>query len=281
MRRWSAEDIGTGDDQAVLGWPIPADCVMNSVHAEIHVAAIATKPVADAHIIALQGWILQSETGADYNSIDTLWDKFVPKDDSPDALDVDVVADSDSVFEPGLVNMNQIMEQEIGGPERVYKDSQIMTIANMRQAAFKDTDNTYIPSHVFKLHMNNKWRVQDDSGLIFALAAPDMVALSVSNNDVIISTSGSPRDAFFTLAHLEDFVHLAMINLTNMTESGAEEPYENLFAFIEQTLEQVQGVAAISNWSSAAFNSWSKGIAGLKTMNETQAQTLGPDAQAQ
>lgn len=281
MRRWSSKEISQGADFAVLAWPVPADCTLNSISAEIHVSAAAAQPVANAHMIACQGWLLQSETGADYASMDTMWDKFVPKDDSPDILDASVVADADSVFEPGLTNMAQVFEQEIAGPERFYKYSKMLTIANMRQAGFVDSAQTYIPSDVIRVKVNKKYRVQDDSGAILALASPDVSQLQIPNNDVVVAVGGTARDSFYTLAHLEDFIHLAMINLTNMTEAGAEEPYENLFAFIEETLEQVQGTGALGVWAAIVFNSWSQGIAGIRTMKRTSVQTLGPDAQAQ
>lgn len=281
MRRWFSRDIGIGTDQTIMSWPIPADCKIGQVTGTVHVAAAAAQPVANAHAIACQGWILQSETPADYQNMDTIWDKFVPKDDNPGSIDNSVGADTDSVFEPGLTNMNQVFEQEIGGPKRVYKQDEILTIANMRQAGFVDSAQTFIPSHIFAINLPGRYRVSDDSGLVFALASPDVTQLQIPNNDVVVSVLGNSRDSFFTLAHLEDFVHLAMINLTNMTEAGAQEPYENLFDFIEQSIEQVNQTGSVSTWASTTWNSWGKAMAVLTTMSRMNIQSLGPDAQAQ
>lgn len=280
MRRWSVLDIAPGTDEVLCAWPIPADCNLNQVHAEIHASASAAIAVTNGLMLGVEGWILQSETSADYETMDTLWDKFVPKEDDPTQLDPNVTADTDTFMEPGSVNMNQVMEQEIAGPERFYKYTHMMTIANMRQAAFVEATQLFIPSDVIKIQSNKNYRVDDDSGALIAFSSPDVAALGTANNDVIVTVAGNARSSFFTLAHLEDFVHLAMINMTNMTQAGAEEPYENLFAFIEESLEQVQGVGATAIWTSLTFNVWTRAIAGIRTLKQMNIQTLGPDAQA-
>lgn len=280
-RRWGSADITAGMDTVLMSWPIPADCVFNRLDFEIHATAVAAVNQDLAHIFAVQAWILQSETPGDFQAMNTLWDKFVPKDDNPQSLDNSLAADTDAFLEPGLTNMNQVFEQEIGGPRRVYSTRRILTLANMRPAAFVESAQTYIPSTVVKQSMNQKWRVQDDSGILIAGASPDMASMASANDDVITTVSGNSRDAFFTLAHLEDFVHLAMINLTNMTEAGAEEPYENLFSFISNELEKVQSVGSAAAWASTTYNAWYVGMGGLKTMDRVESQTLGPDAQAQ
>ncbi len=236
----------------------------------------ATAP-ANASVYSVEGWILKSETPADYNVMETLWDKFVPKDTDTIDLDTSVAANAASMTELANVNVAQLLDQEVGGPERIFKRSKLISAINSYTQLLTSANDVFL-NDMFDISIGKKYRVREDSGVIFGCGAPDMIDVGV-NDDVIPTTIGDARDGFFTLKHIEDFLDKAMIEATPFTETGAESPYEDIMNFLIDTLESVNENSS-TRFEQHSWRIWMKAIAGIRTPGRLAHTSLGPDSQA-
>lgn len=278
MRRYGTADVGPSSDSAVISWPVPNECVVNSIKGECHVAGEAVQAIDNVSMYAVEGWILQSESPAtDFLDQDALWDAAVPKDDDLADLDSSWVADTDPVKEMGEVSVSQLFDQELLMPERVFQREKLISLANSAAIGFlPGTPDTFIPTDFFHINVTKKYKVMFDSGLVFGFASPAMNASA--DNDIIDDTAF--QDGFYILKFLEEFIDKAMIDITGKFEAGAESPYEDIMTFLLVTLEKVNAEGTAMVWTSSTWGVAMKGIMGLRVPGRFSHTTMGPDGQA-
>ncbi len=276
MRRYGSQSVAAGSDAAVAAWPLPAECTFNYLKGQAHLIISTAVALINAHSYSLQGWILKSNTNADFGDMDTLWDRFVPKDDDTVDLDADVTADTSSMYELSQINVAQLLNQEVGGPHRFFNKSELITVLNGHTNLLTST-NTYFPNDFVELNMNKKFTARDNSGILFGVGSPDMADVGV-DDDVIDSLVGVATDNFFMLKQIDDFLDKAMISATPFTETGAESPYEDTMNFLLETLEKVNENTGL--FTSGSWVCWIKAMAGIRTPGRIAHTSIGPDAQA-
>ncbi len=277
MRRYGSNSIAAGADSALLAWPVPSDCKLFFLKGECHLMIqSATVPGTQVAVYGAQGWLLKSEVTTDFDVMDTLWDKMVPKDNDVVDLDDSLVADTDSMFEPGSVSVPQLLDQEIHDPHRWYNRHKIVSwMSSFR--GFSPTVTTHHPNDFFKFEIDKKYKMREHYGCLFGVGSPSMAGAGV-DTDVIEGTSGTARDGFFVLKHMEDFLDKAMIEASAFTEAGAESPYEDIMNFLIDTLEEVNENTVL--FEAGVWRVWAKGTAGIDTPGRLAHTALGPDSQA-
>lgn len=276
MRRYGSQVVAAGADSAIVGWPLPNECTLNYLKGEVHCVIGSAVAANNAMVYGCQGWILKSHSTADYAAMDTLWDRFVPKDNDIIDLDSSISTDASSMIELANVNVAQLLDQELGGPERFFSRSKMITAMSMYGAMWTSS-NTFFANDVFDINVSKKYRAMEDSGVLIGFGSPDMASVGV-DAEIIEGTSGHSYDGFFTLKHIEDFLDKAMIEATPFTEAGSESPYEDIMNFLLDTLEEVNENTAL--FTAASWNVWIKATAGIRTPGRLSHTTLGPDAQA-
>lgn len=282
MRRYGVIDVSAGTDDPIFAFPIPGGCVQNYMKGEFHfLGPILGLPCDEIIMYGLEGWILKSDDFTDFQTIANLWDAMVPKDDGVVELDDDFANDADNFFEPGLVNPSQLFDQELLGPERVFQRQQMLTIANASFAAFiPGTPNKYIPSQFVPISVMKKYRVMDDSALLWGISSPNIDALT-TNDDTFRGTTLAV-DGFYIMRYITDFLDKAMVDLVGggLTESGAESPYEDIMDFLLLLLESPGRDSSVADWSAITWSIAGKMTGGCKVTGSLVHTTLGPDAQA-
>ncbi len=277
MRRYGSDSIVAGADRAILAWPLPSDCKLNYLKGECHcMIQSATVPGTQVAMYGAQGWLLKSTTPADFEVMGTLWDKFVPKDNDVVDLDESESSDVASMYEPGFINVAQMLDQEVGDPHRFFNRSKIASWMSAFRG-FSPTVTTHHPNDFFRFGIDKKYTSRDNMGVLFGFGSPDMVG-AVTDTDVIEGTSGTSTDGFFVLKHMEDFLDKAMIEATAFTETGAESPYEDIMTFLINTLESMNENTVL--FEAGTWRVWAKGTAGIEVPGRLAHTSLGPDAQA-
>lgn len=121
--------VSAGSDSVLVGFPVPKDSVLNYCKGEMH----CMSSIVDAHDVAmygLTGWLLRSDDeDSDFGDIQALWDAYVPKDDAGEAPDESVTGDTDEEVAIGNINVSEMFDIEMNGPERVWKREKMLTMA--------------------------------------------------------------------------------------------------------------------------------------------------------
>ncbi len=280
MRRYGSNVITAGADNALLAYPLPNGSTFNFMDGECHVISSNALTVSNAMVYGAQGWLLQAFTIADFDAIDTLWDSMVPKDNDTLDLDTSEAVDANSFFELEQLNVSQLLDVEVGGPERFFNRHKMMTALNMTSPLWTTGGgNTIFHNDMFEVNMKRKYHAKDDLAILFGVGSPDMADVGASA-PAISSPVGSNVDAFFMLKHIEDFMDKAMLAATPFIETGAESPYEDILNFLLETLEKVNenGTALFTGGS---FHVFAKATAGIRTPGRMAHTSMGPDSQAQ
>jgi len=280
MRRYGVNDIASATDQALVGFPLPANCTLNYMKGEFHcLGPILGTPVDDIYMLGTECWVLQSDSFLDFQAISALWDTSVPKDDGVVELDDDFTLNTNNFFEPGLVNPSQIFDQELLGPERIYQNQHMLTIATSQFGWLPGTPNLFIPAWHNPINISKKYKVQDDSGVIWGFSSPDFAQMTTDDN--LLSTALAV-DGMYIMRFMNDFLDKAMVDLvgTGLTEAGAESPFEDIMDFILSLLEDHAINNSVSDYTALTWSIAGKMTAGVRVDGTRVHSTLGPDAQA-
>ncbi len=277
MRRYGSNQISAAIDKGLLSWPLPDHCTLNYLNGEVHVVANVPQALQIAVLYTSEGWVLQSDVAADFENMDTLWDKFVPKDNDTIDWDSSAALDTTTMNEPGMINVAQLLDQEIGEPVRFYKREKMLTLANAVYG-FVPSSDLWIPVDLFRFGLGGKkLTARENSGVVIGFGSPD-TAVFAADDDVVPNTTGSSMDAFQTLRNIESLMSFAMIEATAFTETGAESPFEDIANFLINVIESTNENTVL--FTALTWNTFAKGIAGIRTPARVMRKSLGPDAQA-
>lgn len=278
-RRYSLTDVAVGSDNALVGWPIPKNSSLNYCRGEVHSIGAAPSNIGNVLIYGLEGWLMPvSDSQVDLDSIGTMWDTLVPKDDDLVDIDTDFAADTDPVKEIGEVSVSQLFGQErVANLQRIYQKEGFITYANATSALLPGTPpaNTFIPISIDNINVSKKYFMPTDGALIFGYASPtgDFTA-----DDNVIAANR--LDGMFVLRFLADYMDDAQINLASFTEAGAESPYEDVMSLILNFLEKVSVEDSAFSMGGTVWTVATKIIAGIRVEGTRRHQSIGPDSQA-
>ena len=172
-----------GEDLCLTAWPLPADGSLVQLRGEVHMIPQEDIGVTDVVMYGCEGWIGRTETPADFQDMQTLWDSAVPKDQAGvQILDPGDALITESMIQIGEVALAQVLGQEVLGPERFFQKESMLSFANA-PSGFKDaTPDTYLPAEQFSLNIMKKYTVRDFNGVMVGIGAPDFIA--TDDNDV-------------------------------------------------------------------------------------------------
>ncbi len=279
LRRWSLQDVAPGADDALCSWPIPNECILNSVEGTIHVNFVAAVDILDCVGYAIEGWMLQTDDIAtDFADQTAIWDTSVPKDDGSETLDSGFAPQVASVFEPGLMDAAQLFDQELLAPHRVFQVSPIITLASRPVGFIPGSPSTFHPSDVVPISITKRYKNSFSGAFVMGAGSP---AWDVSsNNDILPILGPTHQISMYAMAHIDDIIDKAMIDFLLLTEAGATTPYDDVMTWLMALLDQVQEEQSVGSFTAGTITFASKLIAGIAVPGTVRGRTLGPDMQA-
>lgn len=279
IRRWSIQDVLAGADEAIASFPVPNQCIVNSVQGPVHVNFVTPVDVIDVVGYGFEGWMLQTDDiVTDFADQTALWDTSVPKDDGAELLDTSFAANTTSMFEPGLMNAAQLFDQELLQPERVFKRQPLISLASRPVGFVVGSPSTFHPSDVFEIDMKKRYKSAFDGALVFGAGSP---AWDAGTNNDIIRILGTHQKALYAMAHIDDVLDKAMIDFLVLTETGAESPYDDIMTWLMNLLDVKQEAGSAGAFTPGTITFSCKLIAGIAVPGTIAGRTLGPDMEAQ
>lgn len=281
MRRYGSVAPAAGADSVLWSWPLPKECVLNQLQGEVHMIPGGDLTVTDVVMYGCEGWIVQSEAAADFQSQDTLWDTGVPKDDSSsDVLDTTFTTNTISMMEAGEINVAQLFDQELLGPERFFQREKMLSYANA-PSGFKDaTPDTCIPADTFPVNVGKRYLSRRQSGVLVGIGSPDFAA--TNDNDVIpqLGALGTAQ-SMYAMRFMENYLDSAMVALITLVEAGAETPYDEILDFVQSLLEKMNsGGGGSGRFDPVTWTASGVATAGIMVPGRVRHSTIGPDSQA-
>ncbi len=284
MRRWAWAAVSAGADTVLFGWGVPSESKIVNMSGEVHLIG----PIVDendAVMYGAQGWMLKSEAVAtDFAALNTLWDRYVPKEDGTLFYDQNTVADVDASIEPGLVNPAQIFGQELMAPYRWYQRMKLITLASRPVGYNPDGGGAgvdqYLATDLFNVDVKGPLQSgKQAAGCVFGIASPAWDQ-SAQNKVMAVITTGSMVGTLQIMKYIQDHLHSVVIALDTLWETGAESPHEDILELLMTEMERIN-----SNSGGGAFTpeTWQAGgvaMAQLIVPGTLTVKSIGPDSQA-
>lgn len=281
MRRYGQKGVSAGSDSVLVGFPVPKDSVLNYCKGEMH----CMSSIVDAHDVAmygLTGWLLRSDDeDSDFGDIQALWDAYVPKDDAGEAPDESVTGDTDEEVAIGNINVSEMFDIEMNGPERVWKREKMLTMAQAATGFHLTTTPAilFMPSDVVSIQVKKRYKAMQNAGLLFGFSSPNYA--SADNNLIPSVGTGDVVRGMEIMRYLSEHMDKAAIDFLGLIEAGAESPYTDILTFVINLMEGINVSSGTNGaFTAVTFDVSMKMTCGVKVPGHFQFGTLGPDMQA-
>ncbi len=282
LKRWFNGTAAAGTDQGLCSFPIPDNGVLVQQQGECHILTVTAIDIADAAIYGVQGWLLHTDTIADWLDHDELWDSFVPKPVTGGAagLDISTSADTTAAQEPGQLSVTQLFDQELLSPERVFSREKMITLALNPIGFVPGTPDTWLPTDMFKINSNQGYRASSGNmGLVYGLSSPDLAGIAAGDDD-IIDAFGDAEDGFYVMKYINEFLDKALVDIVALTEAGSETPYEDIMIWLVGMLERASERSGAGAFTAVSWNGVGKLTCGVKVPGFFEHRSIGPNGQA-
>jgi len=231
-------DLTSGTDRVIALMPIAPGGTFHRCTGEVHVILEDFSKIK-AIIVPSRLYAVQMVEIDDLSSNwDTLWDRFIPKDDdvSEVAATFQVDLDRDTpetrpFEEYGEPNINELFG--ITEPTTLlFRRDALITIASSPVGYEGAAVDTYVATERYSVNVRRDISFPNGGFVAMGVASPDF-------DDVTQSVPVGMAGATLTLMYqnLDDFLHVARLAMLGLTETGSETPFVNMLTLIEDLTE--------------------------------------------
>ncbi len=215
---------------------LPSGSILNRVKGHVGLAGASELTLSQGCAYGVEGWILPVEDPDSVQTMNAIWDDFVPKDTTSDILDLDTATpDSNTFYEPGMIAWEFLFD--VGTqPRRILHRHRMCSPANSMIMNRQDTETPFIehwfPGANERIDVRRPIRVSGPSLAVFAVAVPDSLATSATTPVAALG-----EDRWGQIKYIDNVLERAMMDLLGLTEAGAETPWEEASDLLRSYLE--------------------------------------------
>lgn len=271
-KRFNHQSVVAGSDEVVLYMPIPGGSVFRNLWVACKLTGGSTTQSHEV-FYAMHGYVVPMVDISAVVTPDQMWDNQIPKESlmGSDIVDFDpTTGDTAPVFELGDISAEKLIGQT-SAPERVFRRVRPLGLVDCL-GTFDKAGSSYLPYDGFRTQVSLNMRVEVPSVFLLGLSSPDTL------NTVIPGNSWFPNDEeeWTQLRYLEVVLEQAWMQMSGLTETGAETPWEDaatmLGFYMEQAIEDVAGNFAATTWNCFTNASFEIDLQGRRTNFSLTAQ---------
>lgn len=230
-----AENVANNADVVVADCPIPSECSQNNVWGECHLWSTEAEPLdwEEAMMYGAEGWVLNVPDPDTTLTLNFLWDSQVPKDRDTSNFDIDQISATTSPFmDIGEINLENVMGLSVLQPDHQwFRRRKIMTWANNRVFPVAGTPDNAPVQDVFKIRSTKKISSELMAWSLLAIGVPQMGEIETSRNTF------STEVPWMQTKYIDVILEQAWVEMVGLTEAGAETPWTEAAAHLEELLE--------------------------------------------
>ncbi len=238
--------ISSNTDQVVAGIWVPANSMILGANGYLDYNG-GIVPANIVQMIGASMWWLPVEDQDSTGGMSTHWDAMVPKDTAAAAMDLDVgAADATPEWQPGEPKWEQLYD--IGLDRRQLWEGHAMSHIGRNLGIARDPETPfaveYVPGGSVAVNMNRGFRTNGPGLLCVGVSSPDLGSLSAT-----ASIAALAEDEWARIQFIDMVVEQAMMSLLGLIEAGAETPWQEAVALLEDYL-----VPAVLEVTASTFN---------------------------
>lgn len=258
---------GSNNDVVAVAIDIPAGCKLKNLSISCDVIAAAAafeRETACAYAAAAYIFPVEDpDSRVDYN---TLWDRFVPKYNDLDVVDLDTTAvDATPFWEPGEGLFDQVFDMGVQ-PVKIFGRKKRMNFADPGSAGMKfqpaetPFEPQYHPADRFNVKTNRPMRARQPSVMLLAVASP-------AYDDTTTVRAQLAENQWGQIQYAEATLERALMDTLALTEAGATIPWANASDTLRQYLapdvfEEVAGSFVATAYLVFGRCSWTLNVPG-------------------
>lgn len=264
--------ILTNTDRVIAAVPLPVGSSFHGMDVDINLWSLEATAIL-AVMYGVAAYVVPVEDPENAQTYQNLWDTMVPKDigNGAGVLDLDTGGvDSAPEFEWGDINWNALYDVS-SAPTELYRRRRLLTIAGGKPIAATGTMTHWLPTASFRAHVRGGVTVKVPSAVMLAISSP-----------VLDQTSGNERTLpteidWLRLMYMSDTVTDALKNVLGLVETGAETPWEEASALLEQTVEptafeETAAEFGTITWECAAVSTARYSVPGVLSVNAISSE---------
>lgn len=263
--------IPANTDESIGHAVVPSEGSLNGVSGKVVCQGSGQNSVHVVSLYACDGWMIPVEDPDTVDLIDDIWDRFVEKDFAITAgsFDIDTSGtDTISFDEPGHGNADRLAGiAALQQSQRWFRRRKMVSFPEHPRGFIDAAPDSYIPSDVFQVRSNKRYKVDKMSVAVMGFGSPQM-------NTVTTSHDSSPTEnEWIQIKYAELVLEQAWMSLAGLTEAGAETPYEEAVATIADMLEptvieDTAGMFHNHTWDVFAQLTWDLSVPGRRDFSK-------------
>lgn len=235
-RPFAQSQIAAGEDTVIAGVWVPSGSIITRVRGEVSLTGPSELLLGQVVSYGLEGWVLPKEDPDSGETMNAVWDRFVPKDTGAFVLDLDTGAsDSAPFYEPGLIAWEFLYDM---GTEarRILHRHRMLSAANGSIGFRQDEETPFLehwfPGRVERVDVARPIRVNGPSLVVFAVGAPLTTSTSATT-----PVAGFSEEDWGRIKFIDEVLENAMRHLLGLTEAGAETPWVDAATLLKEYLD--------------------------------------------
>lgn len=256
-RRTAQQVITSNTDEVIGGISLPSDCTLNDIKIECSIVDASHLDARSGRFYAVEGYVLPVQDPDAGVGFDTLWDNLVPKDTDVQVMDLDTGAlDTTPFFEPGEVDWTALFDVGLQ-PRRIYQRSKLLTLAGGGAVhVFQDNQSPFtvlwIAGDRFTIRIRSPIRVSQPSVVVFALANP-----ALDDTLTTLETALS-ENKWAQIKYIDHVVERGLLHVLGIVEAGAETPWEEATALLQEYLEPDTHEQTAGRFASGSYETYTR-----------------------
>lgn len=253
------QTVGNGDT-VMADCPLPEGCAQSQVWAELHWVTREASPLEwdVCTILGYEGRVVDVADPDTALDLETLWDQRVPKDEevtTSAAFDLDPsTTDSNPFLEYGEINVEGLMGlSDLQENNLWFSRRKMLSFANNRINVVAGTPDTSIIADVTKVRSTKRIEAEDMCWSLLAFGMPSFGDVDAAR------TTFANEAAWMQIKYMDVILEQAWMEILNLTEPGAETPWQDAALAIQEFVEPepVFALAAdVSNFNDVSGHCW-------------------------
>ena len=270
----SERTVSSGSDSVIGGVYVPSESSLNNVFGQCHCIAGNTSTIT-ALLYGVSGWVVHHPDPDNSFTYDALWDTMVPKDTDVGlgALDLSTgLQDPAPEFEPGEPNIEQLMDiMVLNDNNQFYKRRKLVSFASSPVGFIDGSPDQFWAIDQFSIRSGKKVSTELNSVAMLGFSSP-----SLDDTTTTIWTTANDESEWVQVKYLEMVLEQAWMQLVGLVETGAETPWEDAAALVEDLLEptvveQTAGAFVAANWTVFTHATFDVSVPGRRSFASVSA----------
>ncbi len=243
--------MGNAEDRVVAGIWVPANSMVLSARGYVDYHALVPVVTSTIRMIGGSMWWLPVSDPDTTGGMEAMWDTQVPKDTAAALMDLDsAAADTAPEWQPGEPKWEQLFD--IGAETRQVWEGHALTHIGRNIGLVRDTETPFavefLPGGSMSVTLRRPFRTRGPGLLVLGFSSPDLNSLSST-----VSIGQLAEDEWGRIQFIDHVVEQAMMALLGLVEAGAETPWQEATALLEDYLVPAILEVTASSFTLSAF----------------------------